>query len=237
MSQITDKIKSVKDVSGDLNLVEEINKHSHPIEVVAFNAPLSAPKCVSCNLVCPGFEICTEEEILWMWQHRKERLQAKKDLKLFSPYTERCVEQWIASEIEEPLYPQNAFGANMAPLFARARYLVRRLRLPSIEVFPKLSLWRIGRSLSIQKSYLRFHKHAASGDEARKAILDALVKKNIAFLYEQDIRLMVKNAQAFDAFVCALTAVLKTKGQCIERPKRFPQDEAWIEVPKQDIIW
>lgn len=237
LSQVSDKIKSVGEVSGDQLLFEEIARHQHPIETIAFNAPLSIPKCTSCQLKCPGYENCNVEEIQWMWKHRQQHLEKKKNLKLFTPYTERCVEQWIATEIEEPLQPQNAFGANMAPLYARARFLNRRLGLPAIEVFPKLSLWRIGRSLQIQKSYLRFHKHSIDGDEARLAILQSLVSRDIAFLYEQDVRLMVKSAQAFDAFICALTAVLKTKGQCIDRPKQFPQEEGWIEIPKQDILW
>ncbi len=237
LSQITDKIKSVGDVSGDLVLYEEIQKHEGHIDGIGINAPLSLPKCLRCPLECPGFEVCTEEEILWMWEQRKKLKSKKKNLKLFSPYVERCVEHWLSLEIEEDLQPQNAFGANMAPLYARAHYLQRRLKMDCIEVFPKLSLWRIGRALLIQKSYLRFHKHAVGGEEARQAILQSLVNRDIAFLYEQDIRLMTKNAQAFDAFICALTALLKQKGQCEPRPKDFPSEETWIEVPKQDIIW
>ena len=67
--------------------------------------------------------------------------------------------------------------------------------------------------------------------------LNALVKKEVVFLYEQDIRLMVKKSQAFEAFILALTAFLSSKDQCEVRPKNFPQEESWIEVPKKDIIW
>ena len=72
--------------------------------------------------------------------------------------------------------------------------------MPTIEVFPRLSLWRIGRSLNMQKSYLAFHKHQIGGDDARHAVLKELVRREIVFLYEQDVRLMVENPNAFNPF-------------------------------------
>lgn len=173
-----------------------------------------------------------------MWgQYRNRVKKENPKARLFTPYTERCVEMLLSTEFEEDFQIQHALGANMAPLFARAHFLQRRITATKIEVNPKISLWRIGRSLNIQKSYLKFHRHSVGGDEARAAILMALVKQNIAFLYEQDVRLMVANGHAFDAFICALTAVLKTKGQCEAPPQGFPAEEAWIEIPQQDIIW
>ena len=87
---------------------------------------------------------------------------------------------------------------------------------------PKLSLWRVGRSLGIQKSYLRFHKHSVDGEEIREAILGKLVEKDIAFIYDQDQKQMIQNGQSFDSFICALTAVLEFQGQVEKRPKGFP---------------
>ncbi len=230
LSHIFDKIKGNDTISSDQLLVEELTRAQQPIELLGINAPLSTPKCLRCDLPCPGYEACAEPEIKWMWKHRKRK-------KIFTPYTERCAEQWIATELEEPFHAQHAMGANMAPLYARAHFLVRRLNVPAVEVFPKVSLWRIGNSLRIQKNHLRFHKHSVGGEDARLAILKELVRRNIAFLYEQDVRLMVQNGHAFDAFICALTVILKTKGQCVDRPKGFPADEGWIEIPKQDILW
>lgn len=172
-----------------------------------------------------------------MWEYYQKQIAEKRNHKLFTPYTERCIEQYITTELEEPFAPQHALGANQAPLWARAQFLLKRVNAPAIEVFPKLSLWRIGRALDIQKSYLRFHKHQIGGDDARLAILKELVRREIAFLYEQDVRLMVENTHAFDAFICALTAVLKYKGQCEKRVKGFPSQEGWIEIPKLDILW
>lgn len=241
LSEIQDKIKPEGDISSDLLLHEVLmNKEAHSktgISGVAYNVPLTLPKCVTCKLKCPGYEACSEDEILWMWEHYR-RLEARGEAKkLFTPYTERCVEQYLATELEEVFHVQQALGANVAPLTARAQYINRRLNLNTIEVHPRMSLWRIGRSMHIQKSYLRFHKHQAGGDEARAAILKELIRRAGVFIYEQDVRLMTTNANAFDAFICALTAVLKHNGQCEERPSDFPTHEGWIEIPKENIVW
>jgi predicted nuclease with RNAse H fold len=172
-----------------------------------------------------------------MWEHNNAQTLKGRPRKLFTPYTERCVEQLLATEFDEPFHVQHAMGANMAPLTARAHYINRRLKVKAIEVFPKLSLWRIGGALHIQKSHLKNHKHQFGGEESRMAILKELVRREIAFLYEQDVRLMVESGNAFDAFICALTAVLKFKGQCEKKPKGFPVSEGWIEIPKETIVW
>lgn len=238
LSQIVEKLKSEGDISSDLQLVEALENAAQPFDFVSFNAPLTLPKCVRCTLKCPGFEVCTEPEIQWMWNHHRENIVPNKpNSRLFTPYTERCAEMFLSTAVEEDMQIQHGLGANMAPLFARAQYLSRRIGGEKIEVNPRISLWRIGRSLNIQKSYLKFHRHSVGGEEARQAILMALVTHGIAFLYEHDVRLMIANGHAFDAFICALTAVLKTKGQCVARPNDFPFDEAWIEIPEQDIIW
>jgi hypothetical protein len=237
LSELTDKIKTEGEISSDHYLIEALDKSRYDLKFIGFNAPLTTPECLRCKLKCPGLEKCQQPEVQWMWEHYRQQVKKKKNHKLFTPYTERCVEQYIASDLEEPFAIQHALGANQAPLWARAQYLLKRLHAPAIEVFPKLSLWRIGLSLDIQKSHLRFHKHQVGGDEARFAILKELVRREIAFLYEQDVRLMVDSANAFDAFICAITAVLKFKGQCEKPAKGFPLSGGWIEIPKLDLLW
>jgi hypothetical protein len=168
--------------------------------------------------------------------HRRSTA-GKKPKKMFAPYTERAAELHIMHELEEAFYPSHALGANAAPLAARMQFLRRRLKTPFIEVFPKLSIWRIGNSLNVAKSHLRFHKHAVDSDEARHAILKALLEKKLFFIYQQDLRLMVENSSAFDAFICALTAFLKFQKQTEGRPASFPKGEVWIDFPKQKLTW
>ncbi len=237
LSRIFEKIKSDDNISADLKIHEILEQYKGDIKCVAFDVPLQTPFCMRCQLRCPGYENCREPQIQWMWDHFRERQKKKKVKRLFTPYTQRSVEMFLATELEEAFILQHALGANTAPLLARAHFVARRLTVPVIEVFPKLSLWRIGRSLNMMKSHLRFHKHAVGGDESRRAILNGLSTHNIAFVYEQDVKLMISNNHAFEAFICALTGFLSYKGQTQERPKNFPLNESWIEFPQDNIKW
>ena len=238
LSRLFEKIKSEENISAEAKIHEIIEQYKGDVETVAFDVPVTPPNCMTCKLKCPGFENCKEPHIEWMWKYHHDRKKVKKkNQKMFTPYTQRAVEMYLATEIEEPMIVHNAMGANIAPLMARAQFVARRLTLPLIEVFPKLSVWRIGRSLHVMKSHLRFHKHSVGGDEARRSILQALSTHNVVFVYEQDVRAMVVNNHSFEAFICAFTAFLKYKGQTESRPEGFPASETWIDFPRDNIKW
>ncbi len=237
LSRLFEKVKSEGEVSSDLQLHNLIQEQESNLHSIAFDIPLTFPKCVRCELKCPGYEACKEPEIKWMWDFYRERNEKKRPTKLFTPYTERCSELYLSAALEENFHPSHALGANLAPLVARARFITRRLDTPVIEVNPKISLWRMGRSLNIPKSYLRFHRHSVEGESSRKFILEKLIENDIAFLYVQDVRAMTENNQAFEAFICAITAVLEYKGQVEARPEGFPAAEAWTILPVQEIKW
>jgi hypothetical protein len=59
----------------------------------------------------------------------------------------------------------------------------------------------------------------------------------VAFLYQQDVKTMVENAHAFEAFICGLTAYLQFRGQNELRPKDFPKTASWISFPTKEISW
>lgn len=237
LSRLIEKVKSDDNTSADLKIHEIIDQYHSALDTVAFDVPFRLPQCVNCKCVCAGYEQCKEPHVKWMWEYTRKLHKKKKPRKLFTPYTQRCVEMYLSSEIEEPFNIQHAMGANMAPLLARAMFITHRLRVPCVEVYPKLSLWRIGRSLHVMKSHLRFHKHSFGGDESRRAILHALSTHNVAFVYDQDVKLMIENNHAFEAFICALTAFLKFKGLTEPRPEGFPESEDWIEFPQTTIKW
>jgi hypothetical protein len=236
---LREKIKSDDESSADLQLHTLLTEEEPNLHTIAFDVPLQLPMCVRCVLKCPGYEKCKVPEIKWMWDLHRKRGKEKKPNKIFTPYTERCAEMYISTALEESFHPSHALGANAAPLTARAHFIRRRLgsKVPMIETFPKLSLWRIGRALKVSKSYLRFHKHSVEGDEARLHVLKSLIENQIAFIYQQDMKVMVDNSSAFDAFICALTAFLKFQGQCEKPPSAYPKNEAWIEFPKEEIVW
>lgn len=237
LSRLIDKIQTEGEVSADLQIHRLINECPPPVESVSFDVPLQLPKCLKCVLKCPGYEACTEPEIQWMWKQYRAQAKKKSPPRLFTPYTERCVEQFLQTELEEPFHLQHALGANLAPLTARAQYLIRRVKAPTLEVFPKLSLWRIGNALHLSKSQLRFHRHWEAGHGNRQAMLNKMMDKNVAFIYDQDIKTLVDSAPAFDSFICALTGLLSYLGHCEPRPKGFPRHESWLEIPKKLFVW
>lgn len=238
LRSLRDKVAASGEETGDDMLCRILNREERDLALIAIDAPLQMPKCIRCALpVCPGVDLCREPEIRWMRDLHKKRDKTKRPNKMFTPYTERAVEVYISHHLEEPFHPSHALGANAAPLTARADFLRRRIQAPLIEVYPKLSLWRIGMALNMQKSHLRFHRHAVDSDESRLAILKKLIEKEIAFVYQQDLRLMVETSVAFEAFLAALTAFLRIRGQTERRPTGFPKDEAWIEFPRAKIQW
>jgi hypothetical protein len=64
-----------------------------------------------------------------------------------------------------------------------------------------------------------------------------MMDKNLAFIYDQDVKTLVDSPQAFDSFVCALTGLLSFLGHCEQRPKGFPRRESWLEIPKKLFVW
>ncbi|HMN68791.1 MAG TPA: DUF429 domain-containing protein [Bdellovibrionales bacterium] len=236
LSRLFDKIKTEGETSADSQLLRLIEQSS--AESVAFDVPLQLPHSIGCKKCrAHGFETCPEPEIQWMWKHYRALARKKSPPRLFTPYTERCVEQYLQTELEEPFHLAHALGANLAPLTARALYLKGRLKIPAIEVFPKLSLWRIGNALHLPKSHLRFHRHWEGGHASRQIVLNKMMDKNLAFIYDQDVKTLIDSPQAFDSFLCALTGLLSFLGHCEHRPKGFPKRESWIEFPKKIFAW
>ncbi|MES2965163.1 MAG: DUF429 domain-containing protein [Bdellovibrionota bacterium] len=237
LRSLREKVSAKAEVSADEALYDVLTKEETDLTTIAFDAPLDLPLCVRCELKCPGAENCNEPVLTWMRDVHSGRKKEKRPNKMFTPYTERAAEIYIANALEEPFHPSHALGANAAPLTARAHYLRRRLKTPLIEAYPKLTLWRIGQALDMPKSYLRFHRHAVDSDEARLFILKTLIEKDIAFIYQQDMRVMVENNIAFEAFLCAITAFLKYRGQTESPPASFPRNEAWIDFPVKKVSW
>ncbi len=234
LSRLFEKLKSEEKISADLKIHHLIDQNKETLEYVAFDIPWKLPSCLTCARKCPGYENCNESHIEWMWKHTDDKLKKKRPRKMFTPYTQRCVEMHLATELEEPFVLNHAMGSNSAPLLARAQFIKKRMdaNLKCIEVNPSLTLWRVGRMMDVMKSQLRHHRAAFGGDESRRLFLQALNEKNLTFIYHQDLKQMIENNHAFDAFLCALTGFLKYKNLTEQRPKDFPILEDWIEFPK-----
>lgn len=235
LSRLFEKIKSDDKISADLKIHELILQNADTLKYVAFDVPWNLPNCLSCKIKCPGFESCHEPHIEWMWRHQEDRLKKKRPKKLFTPYTQRAIEMYLATELEEVFHLHHAMGANCAPLLARAAFIKRRIPFNVVEVSPQLSLWRMGKALNLMKSQIKDHRAAFGGDESRAQFLHSLNENNIAFIYHQDMKSMIENNHAFEAFMCGFTAFLKYKKLTEERPKGFPKNEDWLEFPILNI--
>lgn len=235
LSRLFEKIKSDEQISGDLKIHDLIEQNLATTKYVAFDTPWRLPNCLTCKKKCPGYENCHEPHIEWMWHHQNDKLKKKRPKKLFTPYTQRSVELYLQTELEEKFTLHHAMGANIAPLLARAAFIQKRLTADCIEAYPKLTLWRLGQSLKLMKSHLRDHKAAFGGDVSREHFLQSLNENNLAFVYNQDMKQMIENNHAFEAFLCGYTAFLKYKNLTVKRPKDFPVNEDWIEFPIENI--
>lgn len=223
--------KPGEEITADEALLSVLNDEEQDLSIIAFDVPLTLPVSIG------GTKKDEEKVTAWMRKAHERRAREKRPNKMFTPYTERAAEIYISNELEEPFHPPHALGSNAAPLTARAQYLKKRLKQKLIETYPKLTLWRIGQALHMPKSHLRFHRHSVDSDEARLYILKILIEKEITFIYQQDMKTMVENNIPFEAFLCALTAFLRFRGQTEKPPRDFPKTEAWIDFPIQNIKW
>jgi len=230
LAHLEDRIKPEETVSADRKIHDFISERSASIESVVIDAPLSFPKCLRCDLPCPGFETCNEPEIKWM---RAIDLQKdkKKPKRHFTPYTQRAVEMFLSKNMDEKFDIQDAMGANLAPLTSRAYFISRRLEVPVHETMTKLSVWKMGLHFKINRSLLKKWWNSVGGEEARKIILTNLAEKANIFFYQQDLKLMTENLHAFEAMICAYVGLLKHQGRVEPSPKDFPPEEGWVEIP------
>ncbi len=238
LHQLFEKIQSANNEdSADSELIRTISSFLPQVEALAFDVPLQLPKCLRCNLKCPGSEVCKVSEIAYMRELQKKHLRENKNAKFMTPYTQRPVELYIQKKLERPYYMQDALGANLAPLTARAQYILKRLQLPFMETYPTLSFTRIAEQMGLPEKFLKQEGRSFEPEEARQAFLNMLIEKRLCFIYQQDILRLIENPDAFDAFLSSFTAFLSQVGECEERPRGFPKAEIWLQFPKLDVAW
>jgi len=236
VSRVIDHLSTEGEISSDHKLFETIQEYKNHLKLIAFDVPLSLPKCFRCELNCPGYEVCDEEEIIWMWKQHRQNLKNNKNQRLFTPYTRRCVEEYWSKELVGAWSLSDAMGSNQAPLLARARFITRRMRpqwkSKIIEVLPRLSLLRWSSKQKLLKHVVNGSRSSVEGIESREYVLKKLTEDLDLFIYEQDKALILDSLVAFDSLWSALSAFWKFQKKCEIRPKSFPKHEGWIDVPR-----
>lgn len=229
-------------ITGDESLLQLLNELRQGASKMGVNIPLDLPPCMGCSRkVCPLPSKCTVPEVKWMRDFtRKQSRGRDSDHRVyeFTPYTQRPMEIWaryrILSKLTEfdRLEVDEAFGGNKAPLAARMNFLKRHLSwIDLVEVWPKITVAFLAKQLGLNKRVISRYRQLESGNHAREEILDSLAETQGVFIYERDIRKLASNLAAFDAFVCAYTALISDLDQCVKPPLGFPTSSEWLRYP------
>lgn len=231
-----EKIEPEANESADECLLRMINEAHTDGAILGINIPLELPPCISCTRKsCPMPERCTVSEVKWM----REYLRKLKRRDEIIPYTTRPVEIYLRHSVISHL-PKSlqfeideALGSNRAPLLARYRFLERHLRAVStVETHPKLSLVSLAIRHGLDRKTVENYRDLELGIHAREQIIEFFVKDIGVFIYERDARTFAQSLPAFDAFLCAYTALLYDLGFCEDRPRGYPRSASWIAYPK-----
>lgn len=236
LTGIFDRIKSEEFISADLKLHELISQFSEACRWIGFDVPLTLPTCVTCELRCPGFETCSVTEMKWM-RTVYQKIQKKKPKKMFTPYTQRALDLFLQELEEDNLEIQQALGANLAPMTARALFIKRRLELPTFEVAPKISVFRLGQKLGVNKTHLLNYRSTTHGEDARRTFLQSLIDKTGLFIYQQDLKILIESYHAFDSLICAIVGQLHSQGKAEPAPDDFPAKAGWAVFPKSTGVF
>lgn len=245
---IYDKIGSDKEEESSdvvlLDTLHEIKASGNTKEfLLGVNVPLTLPPCIECTKVkCPLPQKCTVPEVKWMRDqvHSANTRDAKIRVRDFTPYTQRPFEIFARYKILEKLNPEarfevdEALGGNKAPLTARMQFLKRHLKNFSlIEVLPKLTVASLCMELRLPRRLYQNYRKPEEGFDARLTLLEHICEDHDIFIYDRDLKKCATYLTAFDAFICAYTALLSDKGETVKSPKGFPKQSGWIEYPEK----
>jgi hypothetical protein len=239
---IFDRISGHDTQTGDEALLDIIAELSPGISKMGVNVPLELPPCITCTRKsCPLPSDCTVPSVKWMREINKKAsktLGKGSRLKEFTPYTQRPIELWVRYQVLPDLPEEHFFevdetlGGNRAPLSARMSFLKKQLKaVPLIEVSPKLSIAVLTQQLNLDRRLVMSYRQLENGAHSREEILMQLSKQKEIFIYERDMRKLSNNLTAFDAFICAYTALLEDQGLCVKPPREFPISSGWIQYP------
>ena len=237
-------------ITGDEALLELIEELRPGTAHLGVNVPLDLPACIPCTRkICPTPRKCSVSPVKWMRETTRKAAKTppaavespgSRGVRVldFTPYTQRPFELWMRYHVLPKLAQSSRFevdealGGTKAALTARMSYLIRHLgRIPVAEVWPKLSVAIFAEQLGLQKRIVARYRQLEEGVHAREEILEILAHRHGLFIYERDVAKLAQSLAAFDAFICAYTALLADTGRCAEVPQGFPPSAGWVCYP------
>lgn len=247
---VYDKISAEEKQTGDEALLatldEVISNEAHRIAKLGVNVPITLPPCIECTRkTCPLPESCSVPTVKWMRELTRKAENEGRDLGVnvreFTPYTQRPFEIWARYQILPKLHPDyrfeidEALGGNRAPLTARMHFLSRHLsQINLVEVWPKLTISTLAQGIGIPRRIISSYRKLEEGYSARMELLETLAMKKGVFIYERDLKKLSQSLTAFDAFICAYTALLTDRNMTVAPPKGFPKDSGWVHYFPMD---
>ena len=203
---LVEKLRNLTDVVGTAEIIT--------------NAPLTLPPCFGCNVLkCEGKDQCSVPETIKIMDLYEELKQKRKNLKRFTPYTQRLQDIWVREIVPEVMPPHEAMGSNIAQITARIIH-IRKMMPETIfkETYPPAGIFRLLPSFGLSSSYLKEYRDIIDGKRVRSTFIRKMEEKTSVFIYDNDIDMLVNNIRLFDSLVLAFTGVLgflgKTEGPC-----------------------
>ncbi len=241
---VYDRISGHDDQTGDEALLETIREAAASergrVTKMGVNVPLDLPPCIPCTKkTCMMVAKCTDPTIKWM-REQTRKASENRDLdiavKEITPYTQRPFEIWARYQILPKLAEafrfevDEALGGNRAPLTARMHFLKHHLTgIPLVEVWPKLMISSIATALGLPKRLILNYRKLEEGYAARVELLETIAMKKGVFIYDRDLKKLGASLTAFDAFICAYSAVLSDRDMTVKPPKGYPKTGGWVE--------
>jgi hypothetical protein len=243
---VYDRIAGGEEQTGDEALLETLRElleegGRNRVAKIGVNVPITLPPCIGCTRrSCVSTGNCGDPAVKWM---REQTKRASADLRShgmnvleFTPYTQRPFEIWARYQIL-PKLPADfrfeideALGGTRAPLTARMHYLRRHLGgMPLVEVWPKLSISSLAAGLGLPRRLALQYRKPEEGYSARVELLEMIALKKGVFIYDRDLKKLGQNLTAFDAFICAYTALLADRDMTVKPPRGFPKEGGWVE--------
>ncbi len=228
--------------------------------VIAFDAPLTAPACIRCQIPrCPGTERCDVPAVVWL-RTKGAELRAQAEMadrdriaaipssqsyssaadpaagqaRRLAPYTHRCTE--VLHHYTRGLVRREALSRGPGPVSARAIHLRRVLAGKGYDL--NVNMLEVSPRSTVQALFgerrARGYKRDADPWVTRAAILESLADD---LVFSQRSRLakdeVLRNDHCFDALLSGYTAYLwATEGwELPAGQEALFDDDGWIWVP------
>jgi len=231
------KIGSQGKLFSDERLVGVL-EHEGPFDRIFIDCPLSQPPCVSCSRpTCPGVTSCDDIAVAYMLSlSQKLEDQGKRRKRPINPQSQRLWD--VEQVINDRIFSEPSYSANMAPLVTRGIVLQRRLNILEgsyalQETSVEKSLIRLADYLDIPIDRIQMYRGFEHGATIRREILSSLIELSwIQNSKNSLLEQIVISSDLFQAFITALVASLSWKGLIAGKPDKYLVDEGWVYLPE-----